>query len=78
MVIFAESAVELHAMLNTVYSYTTKWNLTVNVEKNKIVIFRDWGKIRSDEKWFLNGDNISIVDKFINVPRDAYKSQREV
>ena len=48
------------------------------LKKNKIVIFRDWGKIQSDEKWFLNGDNISIVDKFINVPRDAYKSQREV
>ena len=52
-------------MLNTLYSYTTKWNLTVNVEKTKIVIFKNGGKIRSDEKWFLNGDNISIVDKFI-------------
>ena len=32
MVIFAESAEELQAMLNTLDSYTTKWNLTVNVE----------------------------------------------
>ena len=74
MVIFAESVEELQAMLNTLYSYTTKWNLTVNVEKTKIVIFRNGGKIRSDEKWFLNGENIRIVD----VPRDAYKLQREV
>ena len=74
MVIFAESAEELQAMLNTSYSYTTKWNLTVNVEKTEIVIFRNGGKIRSDEKWFLNGENIRIVD----VPRDAYKLQREV
>ena len=50
MVIFAETAEELQAMLNTCYSYTTKWNLTVNVEKTKIVIFRNGGKIRSDEK----------------------------
>ena len=65
MVIFAESAEELQAMLNTLHSYTTKWNLTVNVEKTKIVIFRNGGKIRSDEKWFLNGENISTVDKFM-------------
>ena len=46
------------------------------LKKPKILIFRDGGKIRSDEERFLNGDNISIVDKFINVPKDAYKSQR--
>ena len=36
MVIFAESAEELQAMLNTLYSYTTKWNLTVNDQKTKL------------------------------------------
>ena len=44
MVIFAESAEELQAMLNTLHSYTTKWNLTVNVEKTKIVILGMEGK----------------------------------
>ena len=39
--------------------------ITVNVEKTKIVISRNGGKIRFDEKWSLNGDNISIVDKFM-------------
>mgnify|MGYP003692438517 CR=1 FL=1 len=52
-------------MLNTLYSYTTKWNLAVNVEKTEIVMFRNGGKIRSDEKWFLNVDNIRIADKFM-------------
>ena len=42
MVIFAKSAEELQAILNTLYSYTTKSNLTVNVEKSKIVIFHEW------------------------------------
>ena len=62
---FAESAEELQDMLNTLYSCTTKWNLSVNVEKTRIEIFKNGGKIWSDEKWFLNGDNISIVDKFM-------------
>ena len=39
-----------HSTLNSLYSYTTKWNLTVNVEKSNIVIFRNGGKIRSDKK----------------------------
>ena len=49
MGIFALSAEEL-----TLNSYIIKWNLTVNVEKTKIVIFRNEGKLRSDKKWFLN------------------------
>ena len=44
MVIFAESAEELQAMLNTLHSYTTKWNLTVNVEKTEILILGMEGK----------------------------------
>ena len=52
MVIFAESAEELQAKLNTLYSYTTKWNLIVNIEKTKIVIFRNGEKIRSDKNCF--------------------------
>ena len=44
MVILAESAEELQAMLNTLHYYTTKWNITVNVEKTKIVILGMEGK----------------------------------
>ena len=62
---FAESAEELQDMLNTLYYCTAKWNLSVNVEKIRIEIFKNGRKIWSDEKWFLNGDNISIVDKFM-------------
>ena len=52
-------------MLNTMDSYTTKWNLTVDVEKIPNCNFRSGVKIRSNEKWFLNGNNISNVDKFM-------------
>ena len=65
MAIFAENAEALQRMLNTMDSYTTKWNLTVDVEKIPNCNFRSGVKIRSEEKWFLNGDNISIVDKFM-------------
>ena len=31
----------------------------------KVVIFRNAGKIKSNEKWNLNGHPLEIVDKFV-------------
>ena len=41
MVIFSDSVDELQKMLDTLYVYFTYWDLTVNVEKTKVVIFRN-------------------------------------
>lgn len=65
MVIFSETAHELQEMLNTLYSYTSVWDITVNVQKTKIVIFRNGGKIHNCERWHLNGEPIEVVDSFI-------------
>lgn len=64
MVIFSETAHELQEMLNTLFSYTSVWDLTVNVQKTKIVIFRNGGKIHNNERWHLNGEPIEVVDSF--------------
>ena len=45
MVIFSETAHGLQEMLDTLYSYTSVWDLTENVQKTKIVIFRNGYKI---------------------------------
>ena len=65
MVIFSESVDELQKMLDTLHVYSTDWDLTVKVEKTKVVIFRNGGKIKSNEKWNLNGHPLEIVDKFV-------------
>ena len=39
-VLFSETREGLQNELNNLKSYCKKWNLTVNVEKTKIVIFR--------------------------------------
>ena len=44
MVLFSESISELQNMLNTIQNYTTEWSLDVNVQKTKIVVFRNGGK----------------------------------
>jgi negative regulator of genetic competence, sporulation and motility len=43
MVFFSESVEGLQAMLDTLYNYTEKWKLSVNINKTKIVVFRNGG-----------------------------------
>ena len=49
--LFSESVSELQSMLDTLFLYTTKWNLIVNINKSKIMVFRKGGKIKPEEKW---------------------------
>jgi hypothetical protein len=39
-------------MLDELHEYATKWDLTVNIDKTKIVVFRNGGKIKDNEKWY--------------------------
>lgn len=71
MVIFSETAHELPEMLNTLYIYTSVWDLTVNVQKTpKTVIFRNGGKIHNSEKWHLNGELTVSVDSLHTKPQN--------
>ncbi|XP_078312623.1 uncharacterized protein LOC144619140 [Crassostrea virginica] len=65
MVLFSESISELQNMLNTLQNYTTEWSLDVNVQKTKVVVFRNGGKIHNNEKWSYSGENVEIVDQFV-------------
>ena len=49
MVLFSESISELQNMFNTLQNYTTEWSLDVNVQKTKVVVFRNGGKIHNNE-----------------------------
>ena len=55
MVLLAEKPEGLQKMINSLFNYTQNWNLTVNTNKTKIVVFRNGGKLRDNEKWYFNG-----------------------
>jgi hypothetical protein len=40
-------------MLDTLYNYTEKWKLSVNI--NKSVVFQNGGILSDDEKWYYDG-----------------------
>ena len=57
-VLIAESPEGLQNMLNALNNYCTEWNLTVNVQKTKIMVFRNGGNIRGNENWTYQGEEI--------------------
>ena len=64
MVLLAETAEGLQKMLDTLVRYTDKWNLTVNTNKTKVMVFRNGGKLREEDKWYFNGGVLETVDEF--------------
>ena len=51
-------------MLDKLCEYSYKWNVHVNVEKTKIVVFRNNFKLSAQDQWFYNGMQIDIVESF--------------
>lgn len=47
------------------YDYILKWDLVINIDKIKVVVFRNGGKIYENEKWYIYIDYIEVVDKFM-------------
>ena len=63
-VIFSDSIDGLQSSLNNLESYCLKWNLKVNVDKTKIVVFQKGGNLIRNEKWTYNGEETEIVNSF--------------
>ncbi len=58
VLLYADDAVimreELHIGLNVLEEYCTKWKITLNTDKSKVVIFRKGGRLaRNDRNWKL-------------------------
>jgi hypothetical protein len=63
-VLFSETQQGLKDMINCLYQYTTKWNITVNVDKTKSVVFRKNSRIKENLCWKYDNEAIDIVDNF--------------
>ncbi len=64
IVLFSESIKGLQEGLDLLSSYCNKWELTVNVEKSKIVIFRKGGRVAKKERWLYHGNELEVVSTF--------------
>ena len=61
LVMFAESKIELQRLLNKLYAYCTQWNLKLNIDKTKVIVFRNGGYLRRYEKWFYGESQLQVT-----------------
>ena len=64
MVIFSDTPEGLQLSLNRLQRYCDSWNLTVNSDKTKVMVFRKGGRLSNNEQWFYNGVTLEIVNQF--------------
>ena len=58
MVLIVESPQNLKKILDTLYDYCNEWKFEVNVQKTKIVAFRNGEKLRNTENF---GNTMVII-----------------
>ena len=64
MVVLGKTPHDLQSSLNYLHEYCKKWGLEVNTDKTKIVVFRNRGDLKQDEKWFYDKMLLETVDNF--------------
>ena len=62
--LLAESASELQDALNALHAYCNLWNLKVNLDKTKVVVFSR-GKTRRYKHFKYGNDVIEVVDDYV-------------
>ena len=63
-VLVSETPEGLQRSLDSLKEYCDKWNLTVNIEKTKIVIYRKGGTLAHNIRFYYSGHEIEIVNSF--------------
>ena len=62
-VILAETAADLQSSLNALHSYCKQWDLTVNLDKTKIIIFSK-GRKKAPRTFTYGGEEVKVVDDY--------------
>ena len=56
--IMDDSVIGLQRKIKVLDLFCEKWGLKVNTNKTKVVVFRNGGKLRQNEKWHFNGHKL--------------------
>lgn len=64
LVLLATNKNDLQEMVDQLDEYCKKWNLVVNLNKSKIVVFRNGGRPAKHEVWNYRGENIEVVNSY--------------
>lgn len=64
LVIISQSATGLQKCLNNLQQYCSKWCLTINIDKTKIIIFNKFGYIVSRNTFYIYDQPLEIVKSY--------------
>ena len=64
LILIAESVIRLQRLLNHLNLYCQQNRLVVNLDKSNIVVFRNGGPLKRNEKWFYIGKSVPVVSHF--------------
>ena len=64
-VILSDSRHNLQQGLTILNEYCTKWKITLNTDKTKIVVFWKGGKLSVKDKWYYDGKELEVMKHFI-------------
>ena len=59
--IFNDTVGRLQTQLNVLSEFCSKYQLKFNLSKTKVVVFRNGGCLRKNEKWFFDGKEVEAV-----------------
>ena len=54
----------LQKMIDVIAAFCDKWGLIVNLAKSKVMVFRNGGPLRQNEKWFFKGTRVEVVSSY--------------
>ena len=55
LVLFSETVIGLQQMLDCLFEYSQKWGMEVNIEKSKVMVFRNGGQISNADTLYYDG-----------------------
>ena len=64
LILISRTVKGLQGMLDRLQVYCRNWNLQVNKDKTKVVVFKKGVKLAKNEKWTYEGQNLEIVKEF--------------
>ncbi len=60
----ADTVGRLQKEIDVIANFCHKWGLQANLSKTKVMVFRNGGPLRQNEKWFYNGVRLEVVSAY--------------
>ena len=64
LAVCADTVGRLQKMIDVIAKLCDRWGLSVNMNKSKVMVFRNGGPLRLNEKWFFNGIPLGVVSAY--------------